>query len=67
MQPSWGIGNAVTTKARITYRVSKLQSIKAAHHKVFLYKKRYRRYYNLGILHKIGLKQDTIVFLKTMF
>ena len=67
MQPSRGIGNAVTTKARITYQASKLQSIKAVHHKMVLSIKRYRRYYNLGILHKMGLKQDAIVFLKTMF
>ena len=67
MQHRSGIGSVITTKARITYRASKLQSIKAVHHKVFLYIKRYRRDYNLGSLHKIEPKQVKIVFLKTVF
>ncbi len=67
MQHSCRIGSVITTKARITYRASKLQSIKAVHHKVFLYIKRYRRGYNLGSLHKIEPKQVKIVIRKTVF
>ena len=67
MQHSSGIGSVITTKVRITYRASKLQSIKAVHHKVFLYTKRYRRDYNLGSLHKIEPKRFKTVVRKAVF
>lgn len=67
MQHSCGIGSVITTKARITYRVSKLQSIKVVHNKVLLCIKRYKLNDNLGSLHKLALKQDKILVLTAMF
>jgi hypothetical protein len=67
MQHRIGIGSVITTKTRITYRASKLQSIKAVHDKVFLYIKRYRRDYNLGSLRKIEPKRVKTVIRKAVF
>ena len=55
MRHSCDIGRVITIKARITYRASKLQSIKAVHHKMVLSIKRHRRYCNLGNMHKIEI------------
>jgi hypothetical protein len=67
MQHSSGIGSVITTKVRITYRASKLQSIKVVHQQGVLYIKRYRRNYSLGSLHKIEPQQGKIFILQTMF